>query len=255
MPGKKNLLHNKKGNMSNKNLLPVMGEKVEVIKNLDKDVGNWSETWHQPKNRSPGLFPHSFRLLSLGAPGKGKTNYLKHIFLKHQETNKPFQRLIVVTCDLSSLEWSDCEPDLFLDRLPPLSLFADPVKTCLIIDDYEFEKCGSEELRKLTTLFRMSSSHKSVTIMASYQSFFHTPTICRKTANVFLLYRPTSDNELQTISNRVGVKYEDLKGMFKKYCKNFYDCLVIDMTKDTPYRIRHNVYNVIDYDSDSDAEE
>jgi hypothetical protein len=229
--------------------------KVVIIKNADKDVGNWSESWDYPKKRSPGHIPHSFRLLALGAPGRGKTNYMKNIFLKHQSSSKPFQRLIVVTCDLSSREWDDCEPDMFLDRLPEIETFEDSIKTCVVIDDYEFERCGKEEMRKLTTLFRMISSHKSVSILASYQSFFHTPQICRKTANCFIIYKPTSDNELQTISNRVGVKYEDLRYMFKTYANNFFDMLFIDLTKDTPYRIRRNIYDVIDYNSDSDAED
>jgi hypothetical protein len=228
--------------------------KVVVIKNADKDVGNWSESWSYPKTRSPGHIPHSFRLLALGAPGRGKTNYMKNIFLKHQSSSKKFERLIVVTCDLSSREWDDCEPDMFLDRLPEIEVFEESIKTCLIVDDYEFQNCGKEEMKKLTTLFRMISSHKSVSIMASYQSFFHTPTICRKTANCFILYRPTSDNELQTISNRIGIKYLDLKHMFKTYASKFFDMLFIDLTKDTPYRIRKNIYDVIEYDSDSDAD-
>ena len=225
-------------------------QKVVIIKNADKDVGKWKETWDYPKKRSVGHIPHSFRLLALGSPGRGKTNYLKNIFLRHQSSAKKFERLIVVTGDLSTREWDDMEPNLILDKLPDVEMFNGSVKTCLILDDWESEKCGAQELKKLTTLFRMISTHKSVSIMLSYQSFFHCPTICRKTANCFILYRPTSDGELQTISNRVGVKYEHLKKMFKKHCKKFYDMLMIDMTKDTPYRIRRNIYEVIDYDSD-----
>ena len=228
--------------------------KVVVIKNADKDVGNWSESWSHPKTRSPGHIPHSFRLLALGAPGRGKTNYMKNIFLKHQSSGKKFQRLIVVTCDLSSREWEDMEPDMFIDKLPDIEIFEDPIKTCVIIDDYEFEKCGKEEMRKLTTLFRMISSHKSVSVMASYQSFFHCPAIARKTANCFIIYKPTSENELQTISNRVGIKYDDLKYMFKKYANGFFDMIFVDLTKDTPYFIRKNIYEIIDYNSDSEAE-
>ena len=237
-----------------KKRVPALPNEVVVIKNADKDVGSWAETWKKPKRRSPGHLPHSFRLLALGAPGRGKTNYMKNIFLRHQSSSKKFQRLFVITCDLSSREWDDMEPDDIFDRMPDLSLFEEPTKTCVIIDDYEFERCGKEEMRKLTTLFRMISTHKSVSVMASYQSFFHTPTICRKTANCFILYRPTSDGELQTISNRVGIKYEDLKQLFRRYCDSYYDMIMIDMSKDTPYRIRKNIYEVIDYDSDSDAE-
>ena len=52
----------------------------------------------------------------------------------------------------------------------------------------------------------------------------------------------------------MGIKYEDLKQLFRRYCDSYYDMIMIDMSKDTPYRIRKNIYEVIDYDSDSDAE-
>lgn len=237
-----------------KKRIPGLPNKIVVIKNADKDVGNWMETWKYPKKRSPAHIPHSFRLLALGAPGRGKTNYMKNIFLKHQSSGKKFERLFVITCDLSSREWDDVCPTQIFDRMPDMELFEDAVKTCVIIDDYEFERCGKDEMRKLTTLFRMISSHKSVSVMASYQSFFHTPTICRKTANCFLIYKPTSENELQTISNRVGIKYEDLRHLFKKYANDFFDHIFIDMTKDTPYRIRRNIYDVIEYNSDTESE-
>ena len=235
-----------------KKRIPKLPNECIVIKNKDKDVGNWSETWGVPKKRSPACLPHSFRLLALGAPGRGKTNYMKQLFLAHQSTAKKFKKVYIITCDVSSQEWDDIEPTGVYDRLPELENFDGKEKTCLVIDDYEFQNCGSDEIRKLTTLFRHISTHKNVSIMASYQSFFHTPQICRKTANCFILYRPTSDNELQTISNRVGIKYKDLRAMFKQYCTNYYDMIMIDLSKDSPYRIRYNIYDTIDYDSDSD---
>lgn len=246
---------NERKKKKKKKKIPSLPNKVVVIKNADKDVGNWMESWDYPKKRSPAHIPHSFRLVALGAPGRGKTNYMKNIFLKHQTSGKKFERLFVITCDLSSREWDDVEPTQILDRMPDMELFEEPVKTCVIIDDYEFEKCGKEEMRKLTTLFRMISTHKSVSVMASYQSFFHTPTICRKTANCFLIYKPTSENELQTISNRVGIKYEDLRMLFKQFANDYYDHIFIDMTKNTPYRIRKNIYEVIEYNSDTEDEE
>ena len=113
----------KKHLVRKKKRVPGLPNEVVVIKNADKDVGCWSETWNKPKKRSPGHLPHSFRLLALGAPGRGKTNYMKNIFLKHQSSSKKFQRLFVVTCDLTSREWDDMEPDDIFDRLPDLSLF------------------------------------------------------------------------------------------------------------------------------------
>ena len=238
-----------------KKRIPGLPNKNIVIKNLDKDVGDWKENWKYPKNRNPGHIPHSFRLLALGAPGRGKTNYMKQIFLRHQSSAKKFKKLYVVTGDLSTKEWDDVEPSDIFDTMPDIELFQNKKeKTCLIIDDYEFEKCSKDEMRKLTTLFRMISSHNNLSILASYQSFFHTPTICRKTANCFILYKPTSKRELQTIANRVGIEHKDLKALFKQHCNNFYDMIFLDMTQDTPYRVRKNIYEVIDYNSDSDTD-
>ena len=232
--------------------IPKLPEKVVVIRNADKDTG-WMENWDYPKNRSPGHIPHSFRLLALGGVGRGKSNMMKQLFLKHQSSGRKFKKLYIVTCDLSSHEWDDCEPTQIFDRMPDIELFDSGDKTMILIDDYEFQSCGKQEMQRLTTLFRMISSHKNVSVMASYQSFFHTPSICRKTANVFMIYKPTSKNELQTISNRVGVTYEDLKYLFKHHANDYYDHIMIDMTKKSPYFIRKNIYTVLQLqESDSD---
>jgi hypothetical protein len=228
--------------------LPALPDEVVVIKNADKDVGGWMETWDKPKHRSAGHLPHSFRLLALGGVGRGKSNYMKNLFLRHQSSSRKFQKLYVVTCDANiSREWDDMEPTEIMDHMPDLELFEDgTAKVCVIIDDYEFEKCSKDELRKLTTLFRMISSHKNVSVMCSYQSFFHCPSICRKTANVFILYKPTSESELQTIANRVGYKYEVLRDLFRKHCTEYHDHLMLDMTPKTPYPIRKNIYQILD---------
>jgi hypothetical protein len=218
-----------------------------VIKNADKDVGNWMETWSKPKHRNVGHLPHSFRLLALGGVSRGKTNYMKNLFLRHQSSSKKFQKLYVITCDAElSKEWLDMEPTEIMDHMPDLELFDGTEKVCVVIDDYEFEKCSKVEIRKLTTLFRMISSHKNVSIMCSYQSFFHCPSICRKTANVFLLYKPTSDGELQTIANRVGIAYGVLADLFRKHCTEYHDMITLDMTPKSPYPIRKNIYQIID---------
>lgn len=230
-----------------------MPDSVVVVENKDK--GNWVESWHKPVDRSPGFIPHPFRALMLGQVSRGKTNMIKNLFLKHQASSKPFQRLIICCCDITSEEWSDCCPDFILDKLPPLSLFDGSIKTCLVCDDFEFKNMGGDELKKLTTLFRMTSSHKNLSIFASYQSFFDCPSIARKCCNLFLLYKPTSKMELKTIANRIGIDSDDLKQLYKKYCPEHYDCLVFDKTKDSPFPIRKNIYTLIDYNSDSSDNE
>lgn len=228
-------------------------KKNTVIKNMDKDTG-WMENWETPKNRSLANFPNA-RILFLGGCGRGKTNQMKHVLLSAQTTARKFKRVYIAQCGMGSREWEDIEPTGIFDTLPDLELFDGDEKTCLIIDDYEFEGANKEERRKLTTLFRAISTHKNVSIFCSYQSFFHVPGIARKTANVFCVWKPKSDIELQFISRSVGVKYKDLKQLFKEHCTDYYDFITFDDTKNSPAKIRKGLYTPIDYESDSDDDE
>ena len=234
-----------------KKRVPALPNEVVVIKNKDKDSG-WVENWDEPKKRSPGCIPHSFRLVCLGGTNRGKTNMMKQLFLRHQSTARKFQKLYIITCDARSVEWLDCQPNAVFDEMPDPDLFDTGEKTMLVIDDFEFAKCGSENTRRLTTLFRYISTHKSVSIMASYQSFFDCPAICRKIANCFILYKPNSKLELASIANRVGLDADVLKTLFKQFCTEHYDCIMLDKTKGTPYPIRKNIYEIIECKSDSD---
>lgn len=229
-----------------------MPKKLIVIKNVDKDKGNWVEQW-KDKNKI-GRFPHPFRLLALGGVGRGKTNTLKNVFLEHQRgKNRKFKRLYVLTCDIDSKEWVDCEPDGIFDYLPDIDLFNPKEKTMLIIDDFEWEKQKKEELKKLSTIMRYISSHKNVSVMLSYQSFFDCPSIARKCANVFVIYKPNSKQELTTIANRVGLNGDYLKHLFRTTARGRYDSITIDHTIDSPARIRKNIFEVLKSQSDSDS--
>ena len=225
---------------------PKMPREVVVIKNVEKDVGNWMETYAKPKNRNIGCLPHPFRLCALGGVGRGKTNTLKNLFLIHQASSRPFKELYIVTCDVSSREFLDLEPTGIMDNMPDLDMFNPKLKTCILIDDFEFERISSSDKRKLSTLFRFVSSHRNVSIMCGYQSFFDTPSICRKCSNVFLIYKPNSSQELTCIANRVGLNGDELHNIFETVCNGVYDSLMVDLIPGTPARLRKNIYQVID---------
>lgn len=240
---------------------PKLPNKIQVIKNVEK--GSWNEKWDKPKNRSIACLPHPFRIAALGGVGRGKTNTLKNLFLTHQSTRKPFKELYIITCDSSSKEFLDLEPTAIMDQFPDLGIFDPKKKTCVIIDDFEWEKSGRDALRSLSTLMRFISSHRNVSVMVGYQSFFDCPKICRKCANVFLIYKPNSRQELTTIANRVGVDADDMHRIFKvntdnPICGGIYDSLMIDLIPGSPYPMRKNVYYPIDMKdmrSDSDQSE
>lgn len=249
MENKNNEKNEKKKNKLQKYKLP---NKIVYIENADKDTG-WMETWDEGRNIA--CIPHAFRALFLAGVSRGKSMQMKNLFLQHQISKKPFKKLYILCPDaLDSKEWCDCDPTDIFDYVPDLSLFNGDDKTCIIIDDFEFKRMKKDDEQKLTTLFRFISSHKNCSLMASYQSFIDCPILLRKVANVFVIYKPTSKNEMQIIANRVGVEYEILKKCFKIHANGYHDSIMVDMTKNTPAKLRKNIFEVIEYHSDSDDE-
>ena len=232
---------------------PKMPRKIVVIKNEDKT--GWVESWDKPKNRNIACIPHSFRLIASGSVGRGKTNCLINLFLVHQASSRPFKELYICCCSLESKEWLKLEPTAIMTELPDPEMFDGKQKTCLIIDDFEFEKSNKQTMRNLSTLFRFTSTHKNLSIMCSYQVFFAIPAVARKCASHFILYKPNSTIELNTIANRVGMDTEDIRYIFKKLCNGRFDNLMIDMSPDCKpgLKLRKNVYEPIVLD-DSDSE-
>ena len=237
-----------------KKRIPGLPNRTVVIKNADKDKGGWMENWNYPKRRSPGHLPHPFRLLALGGVGRGKTCSVKNIFLRHQSSGKKFKKLIVLTCDPDSREWLDCEPDIVSDEMVSMDEFDPKVKTCLVIDDFEMVRCSKEDQRALSTLFRYVSSHRNVSIIVGFQSFFCVPPIIRKTANAFMIYKPTARGEATTIENRVGLDTGTLRSLFKGLCSGIYDHVFVDLTIGSPYPLRKNIYEPIEVDDSDDDE-
>jgi hypothetical protein len=232
--------------------IPPLPKRNVIIKNLDKDSGNWQEHWKP--NQNIGLLPHPFRLVALGSVGRGKTNSCKQIFLNHQSTRRKFQKLVIITCDVDSQEWTDCDPDLITDQMIDLDYFEENVKTCVILDDFEWIKCSKEDQRKLSTLVRFISSHRNCSTMLSFQTFFDCPPIARKCATQFMIYKPNSRMELDTISNRCGLSVDGIRHIFKKICNKPYDHLMVDLSINTKAKLRRNIYEKIQLEDDSESE-
>ena len=220
--------------------MPRSGKSVVILANKDKDRIP-KEKWS--KGRDLGCLPHPFRAVFLGGVGRGKTNCMKNIFLEHQISKRPFKEMIVVAPD-GSEEWEDCSPTQVLKSLPDVDIFNPKNKTILIIDDFELMNMSKSEQRKLATIFRFISSHCNVSVLLSYQSYFQCPPICRKTASVFVIWKPNGLQELQTIENRCGVSKGRLVELFGEY-DSPYDNIMIDNTIGAPSRIRCNIYNCV----------
>jgi hypothetical protein len=215
----------------------------EVI-HIENDDKKFHESWDD--NRNMCDIPHPFRMACLGQVGKGKSTLCKNVFLRCQAGNHPFDELIIIHGSKDTKEYDQLDPTMILNEIPePEDLTTNDVKTLIIIDDFEMTKLSKDSLRNLSSLFRFVSSHHNISIMVCYQSFFDVPPIVRKCLNIYIIYRPTNDDELACIARRVGMKKEEMFDIFDRLLPKNRDTLMIDLTENSPCRLRKNLFTRI----------
>jgi hypothetical protein len=221
-------------------------EKLLVFENADKKRFK-KEKWDDGLHEDPSMFPCPSKLLILGGTGKGKSNTLMNLFVKVQMSKIPYKELIVVSPSTSS-EWVKAEPThLFTDILDcKPDLFDSGTKKLLVIDDFELTGLNVKQKKAMSELFRFVATHHNTSIWMSFQSFFDTPIMCRKLADVFILYKPNNKQEMRTIENRVGLDKGMLEVLFKEVANEAYDNICIDNTVGSPYKLRKNIYEIIE---------
>lgn len=220
-------------------------QKLVDIKNADK--AGWQEFWTKNRAKDISNFPHPSRVCLIGPPNSGKSFICKHL-LMHQRPM--FKELYVIHGDSDvTTEFDDLEPTMMLDSFPPVEFYDGKVKTLVIVDDVEYSNLSREQLARLHKLARYVSSHKNVTLYFTHQSFFDLPILVRKMCNVFCIWKPRSTTELKLISNRIGLKPEEVENIFENTCNQYRDFLTVDLHINTPATYRKNLFEKIDIQS------
>ena len=122
-------------------------------------------------------------------------------------------------------------------------------KTAVIIDDFEMSRLNKVQISNLSKLFRYLSSHNNISIFCGYQSFFDVPTIARKCATHFLIWRTRNSDELTIIAKRVGLPKEVMHEIFKREMKDRRDSLMIDLVSPDQFFIRKNIFEPLNIDN------
>lgn len=231
---------------------------------------NFIEQWSDIKNRDPLNFPASWRMVICGKPGCSKTMFLKNVCLR----SKPkFQRIFILHQDRYAREYNDIDAEV-LGELPPNDFWMGyedegennseteidseidlsdteektelvRPKTLCVIDDVCFSDMSKIQRSRLNRLCGFISSHCNVSLCIINQDIFAVDPICRKCASIWVLFKPSCTDELNTIARRCGMSSKDLKFLFNNIATEENDSITVDMTPRSPYKLRLNGYKIL----------
>jgi hypothetical protein len=197
------------------------------------------ERWYA--GRSLANFPCPSRILLAGRPDSGKSTVIKNILLHAKPL---YERLIVVCCTKETKDYDLLEPHLVLDKLPSIESFDRKRKNCLILDDYKPKT--TYEKAQMDRFFGYVSTHCNTTVMYATQDIFSlfSPVI-RRMSNVFILWKNFDESQLKMIATRIGMPYESIVEIMEDLDFGDKDSLTIDLTHNTPAKLRKNLFQPI----------
>lgn len=240
---------------------PKLPRRLLFIPSSDKDfIESWKD---KGKNPDPLNLPASWRMVICGKPGVGKTCFIKNVIIR---AKPPFERIFVLHQDKYAKEYEDIDAEV-LDELPDNDFWMgynneekeqegsgneeeediklDPnlmvrPKTLCIIDDICFKDLPKEQTMKLDRLCGFISTHCNISLCVINQDIFQVNPIIRKCCSVWVIYRPSCTDELNTIARRCGMTSKEFKYLFDEIAPNESDSITVDKTPGSPYPLRLN---------------
>jgi hypothetical protein len=207
------------------------------IKNPDK---LFHEKW--TPSRDPLDLPHPFRICLLGKPNSGKTTIMKNIIVR---CTPEFEEILLVHCDGdNTAEFDDLDVEV-IDSIPHITDLDPDVKRLIILEDLEYGQMPKEQKACLDRLYGYASTHKNTSVMMTSQDGFSIPAICRRCCNIWVIWKVDDTDSMNTIGRRIGLKKAQIEGLFNEHLNDSHDSLWVDLTKNTPFPLRINGYQMI----------
>ena len=203
------------------------------------DKIGWHEKW--TPRRDLLNIPHPFRGVLLGPPNSGKSTLVKNLLIR---ARPQFKEIFVVHCDPDfTTEYDDVGAEM-LSEIPAPDEWEGEKKTLVILDDLEYKSMDKHQTRNLNRLLGFVSTHKNISVLLCQQDPFEVPPIVRRCSNLWCLWRMSDIDSVANVSRKAGLKSKDLASLFN-LCKGVHDSIWIDMTTNTPAKLRLNGYQII----------
>lgn len=221
-------------------------KKIIVLDNPDK---SFQESWYP--GRDEANFPHSHRICMIARPHCGKTLTIKNLILRQ---DPPFQRIMLWSESPLSKEYNMMDVEKY-DKCPtPEDICAEldpeteqPPKQLLIIDDVDLDHLSKADEQNLMKLLKHYSSHFNTSIYITIHDLTQLKPKMRRMCNVFIIWK-LSNETLKILGNKFSIPNDVLFNMFHQNVQKTYDNICVDLTENSPYKYRFNIWEVLDED-------
>ena len=191
-----------------------------------------------------------FRACICGAVNTGKSTMALNLILQRQLREPVFDEVhIIHGCELSS-EYNIIEPTSIRMNIPHYTDFKHDRKILLVFDDVEFTKLKRTDLRNLVQIVRLGS-HLGMSMIFVNQIFCSVPKQLRDNCNLFILYKPTDLDSVNTIGRRVGLNKKKITHVFDNIITGWHDSLCVNFTKGSKFKYSKNLFEKIEIDIDN----
>ena len=171
----------------------------------------------------------------------GKTSLLNN----HSIHKKPYYERIVVYSPLGEAtnEYSDIIDCELVDYVPDFDFFDPDIRSCFIVEDCDTKSLSKDERYKLGRFFGVYASHNNIDVYVVAENVYDLLPQIRRLANIIFLFKNIDLECLRSLARKFNIRLEDLKTIFKTFTK--YDSLCIDDSRDIKYRLRKNIFEIL----------
>ena len=115
-----------------------------------------------------------------------------------------------------------------------------------MIEDTDTKSLTKNERYLLGRFFGVFASHNNIDIYCITQNVFDLLPQIRRLCNICFLFKNHDIESMSSLARKFSIKPQVLKYIFNHVLQTKYDSLCIDETRPSEYRLRKNIFDIIE---------